>query len=57
MNGVEDGSFAGPGLSVFQTVATFVVIPVSLFLLIAGISWISTSPRKKKVRSSITTID
>ena len=56
MSAVEDGTVAGPGLSAIETLVTFVVIPVAMFIIIAGISWIGSRPRTAKVQSSITSI-
>ena len=40
MSAVEDGTIPGPGLSVFETIVTFIVIPVGMFFVIAGLSWV-----------------
>ena len=57
MNAVEDGVIDGPGLSVTETVITYVVIPIALFAIIALVSWIASAPRKDKSESSITSIN
>ena len=57
MNRVEDGTVAGPGLSAIETAITFFVIPVAMFLLIAGLSWVASRPRITKTHSSITSIN
>ena len=57
MSPVEDGLVSGPGLSVAQTVFTYVVIPVSLFAVIAMVSWIMSAPRKDSEESSLTSIE
>ena len=57
MNIVEDGTVAGPGLSAIETAITFFVIPVAMFLLIAGLSWVASRPRITKTHSSITSIN
>jgi len=57
MNGIEDGTISGPGLSVTETVITFVVIPVALFAIIAFASWVASAPRKAKSESSVTSIN
>jgi len=57
MNGIEDGTISGPGLSVTETVITFVVIPVALFAFIAFASWVASAPRKAKSESSVTSIN
>ncbi len=57
MSAVEDGTIPGLGLSVFETVVTFIVIPVGLFFIIAGLSWAGSRPRTEKKRSVITSIE
>lgn len=57
MSTVEDGTVAGPGLSAIETAITFFVIPVAMFLLIAGLSWVASRPRSTKTHSSITSIN
>lgn len=56
MSSVEDGTVAGAGLSAIETLVTFFIIPVALFVVIAGLSWIASAPRKEKTESSITNI-
>ena len=57
MNRVEDGTVAGPSLSAIETAITFVVIPVAMFFIIAGLSWVASRPRTAKTHSSITSIN
>jgi hypothetical protein len=57
MNRVEDGTVAGPGLSAIETTITFFIIPVAMFFLIAGLSWVASRPRTTKTHSSITSIN
>lgn len=57
MSAVEDGLVSGPGLSVAETVFTFVVIPVALFTVIALLSWLSSAPRKERTQSSVSSIN
>lgn len=61
MGAIEDGTVAGPGLSAFETLVTFFLIPMTLFIVIAGLSWIASTPRKEKTKekseSSITSIN
>ena len=61
MGAIEDGTVAGPGLSAIETLVTFFLIPTALFLVIAGLSWIASTPRKdktkEKTKSSITSIN
>lgn len=57
MSAVEDGTVAGEGLSAIETLVTFGIIPVVMFFVIAGLSWVGSRPRTAKVHSSITTIN
>lgn len=57
MSAVEDGTVAGPGLSAIETIVTFLIIPVAIFSIIAGLSWIASRPRTANVQSSITSIN
>ena len=57
MSAVEEGLVPGPGLSVAETVFTFVIIPVGLFALIALLSWLASDPRKEKPQSSVSSIN
>ena len=57
MSQVEDGAVHGPGLSVAETVFTFVVIPVALFTVIALLSWLASAPRKEKPHSLVSSIN
>ena len=57
MSAVEDGTIPGSSLSVFETIVTFIVIPVGLFFVIAGISWVGSRPRTEKKTSVITSIE
>jgi hypothetical protein len=56
MSAVEDSTVAGPGLSAIETLVTFFVIPVAMFFVIAGLSWVGSRPRTAKTQSSITSI-
>lgn len=56
MSAVEDGTVAGPGLHAIETLITFFVIPTAMFVVIAGLSWVLTAPRKENRQSSITSI-
>lgn len=56
MGTVEDGTVAGPGLSAIETAVTFFVIPVAMFFIIAGLSWIASRPRSTSTESSVTSI-
>ena len=57
MSTVEDGTVAGPGLSAIETAITFFVIPVGMFFIIAGLSWIASRTRTTKTHSSKTSIN
>jgi hypothetical protein len=49
---IEDGSMPGPGISVFETVLTFVIIPTVMFVVISFLSYIAVMPRKNRKNSS-----
>ena len=53
----EDGYVPGPGLSVAQTVFTYVVIPVALFSVIALAAWLTSAPKEEKKESSVSSIN
>ena len=57
MSAVEDGTVAGPGLRAIETVITFLIIPVVMFIVIAGLSWVGSRPRTVKTQTSITSIN
>ena len=57
LSAVEDGTVAGPGLRAIETVITFLIIPVVMFIVIAGLSWIGSRPRTTKTQTSITSIN
>lgn len=57
MSAVEDGTVAGPGLAAIETFITFFVIPTVMFVVIAGLSWVASTPRKENRQSSITSIN
>ena len=48
---------SAPGLSVFETVFTFLVIPTVLFVVISVIAYALTAPKKSKKTSVITSIE
>jgi hypothetical protein len=48
---------SAPGLSVFETVVTFLVIPTVMFVGISAIAYALTAPKKSKAPSAITSID
>jgi len=47
---------SAPGLSVLETVVTFLVIPIALFVVISVITYAGTATRQKK-SSAITEIE
>jgi hypothetical protein len=49
---IEDGSLPGPGISVFETVLTFVIIPTVMFIVISFLSYVAVMPRKNRENSS-----
>jgi large-conductance mechanosensitive channel len=53
----EDGTIPGPALSALETVITFVIIPIAIFLVISLISYATTAERKKSSKSVITHIE
>ena len=50
---IEDGSFAGDGLTVMQTFTYFVVAPSVLFLVILFFAYITAKETRKKSKKSI----
>ena len=44
----EGGAQPGQGLTALQTVTFFVLIPLGLFVVIGGLAWISSAPKKEK---------
>lgn len=46
----------GPGLSIFETVLTFVVIPTIMFVVISVLAYAMTGARKEKKKSSASVI-
>ena len=52
----EGPATSAPGLSVFETVLTFLVLPVVMFVLISVITYASTATKRKKA-SVITSIE
>jgi hypothetical protein len=50
---MEDGTFAGEGLSVMQTFTYFVVAPTVLFIVISFFAYITAKETRKKSKKSI----
>jgi len=53
----EGSVTSAPGLSVFETVVTFLVIPTVMFVGISVIAYALTAPKKSKSPSAITSIE
>ena len=53
----EGPATSAPGLSVLETVVTFLVIPTVMFVGIAVIAYALTAPKKSKAPSAITSIE
>jgi hypothetical protein len=53
----EGPATSAPGLSVLETVVTFLVIPAVLFVGISVIAYALTAPKKSKSASVITSIE
>ena len=53
----EGPATSAPGLSVLETVVTFLVIPTAMFVVISVIAYAATAPKKSKKTSSITSIE
>ncbi|MFI1734478.1 hypothetical protein ACH40E_35765 [Streptomyces acidicola] len=53
----DDGDDPGPGLSVIETLGLFVVAPIALFLLIAGLTWVldGSTDREPKAKAKAKT--
>ena len=48
---------SAPGLSVLETVVTFLVIPTVMFVVISVIAYALTAPKMSKAASVITSIE
>jgi hypothetical protein len=53
----EGPATSAPGLSVLETVVTFLVIPTAMFVVISVIAYAATAPKKSKKTSVITSIE
>jgi large-conductance mechanosensitive channel len=53
----EGPATSAPGLSVLETVVTFIVIPTVLFVVISVLTYAGTATRQKKTSSVITEIE
>jgi hypothetical protein len=50
---MEDGTFAGEGLTVMETFTYFVVAPTVLFVVISFFAYITAKETRKKSKKSI----
>ena len=53
----EGPATSAPGLSVLETVVTFIVIPTTMFIGISVIAYALTAPKKSKSTSVVTSIE
>jgi hypothetical protein len=44
----EGNAQPGEGLTAFQTVTYFFLIPLGLFAVIGGLAWLSSAPKKER---------
>jgi len=51
----EGPAASAPGLSVFETIVTFVVIPVTMFVVISALTYAATSTKQKSKKHSVLT--
>jgi large-conductance mechanosensitive channel len=51
----EGPATSAPGLSVFETVVTFVVIPVAMFVVISVLTYAATATKQKSKKTSVLT--
>jgi hypothetical protein len=57
---MEDGTFAGEGLTILQTLTYFIIAPLSLFIVISFFAYITAKETRKKGTkrpTSLTKID
>ena len=45
---MEDGTFAGEGLTILQTLTYFVIAPATLFIVISFFAYITAKETRKK---------
>ena len=53
----EGPATSAPGLSVLETVVTFLAIPTAMFIAITVIAYALTAPKKSKSASVVTSIE
>jgi hypothetical protein len=49
---MEDGTFAGEGLTILQTLTYFVIAPLSLFIVISFFAYITAKETRKKSKKA-----
>ncbi len=49
---MEDGTFAGEGLTILQTLTYFVIAPFSLFIVISFFAYITAKETRKKSKKA-----
>lgn len=51
----EGPATSAPGLSVFETVVTFIIIPTAMFVVISVLTYAATATKQKSKKSSVLT--
>ena len=49
---IEDGTFAGEGLTILQTLTYFVIAPAALFIGISFLAYITAKETRKKSKKA-----
>ena len=49
---MEDGTFAGEGLTILQTLTFFVIAPTALFIVISFFAYITAKETRKKSKKA-----
>jgi hypothetical protein len=49
---IEDGSFAGEGFTILETLTYFVIAPTALFIVISFFAYITAKETRKKSKKS-----
>jgi len=49
---MEDGTFAGEGLTILQTLTYFVIAPLSLFIVISFFAYVTAKETRKKSKKA-----
>ena len=53
----EGGAMPGEGLTAIETFTYFVAAPIGLFILIGGLSWLASAPKKSAKAKSTDVIN